>query len=809
MSELPSHFRVPFDPVADDQALVRIGNARFTVITSRLIRLEYNDNGCFTDLASQVFWYRHQPVPAFETRQMSGELHINTEHLHLTYSEGKLFSSRTLGIKLKEMGTDWRYGDEDPYNLSGTARTLDQVSGATKLESGLISRSGWALVDDSITLLFTKNGWLIPRENSGLDLYFFGYGHDYPACLCDYRRIAGSVAMIPRWALGNWWSRYWVYPQEELAGVINEFQIHHAPLSVCLIDMDWHLTKIPQTPSPVKGGFSGWTGYTWNRELFPDPDGFLAWLHAQGLKTALNLHPAGGVHPHEAMYPEMAQQMGIDPSTQQPVTFDIANPTFANAYFEVLHHPEESRGVDFWWMDWQQERKTSLPGLDPLWWLNHLHFYDLARDGKKRPFILSRWGGLGSHRYPIGFSGDTIVNWESLAFQPSFTATAANVGYGWWSHDIGGHGSGIEEPELYARWVQFGLFSPILRLHSSKNPFHDRRPWWFNTEVKEVAVRALQLRHALIPYLYSMAWRDHKYGITLIRPMYHDYPEVEEAYHCPQQYLFGTEMLVAPFVSPAHPETQLARQEVWLPQGEWYHFFTSEYYAGGRKIAIYGQLKDIPVFVKTGAVIPMGPKTGWGGIENPTELHIHLFAGKDGKFTLYEDDGETNAYLSGHYALTVLEHTWSGSGWEVLVHAAEGDVSLIPENRELKLYFHGVVMPNRLELRIENQIVEPAASYGIQTETLQVKDVILPRTSSLQLILQSQEGSLLSRRDRIEEKCTDLLHAFRAETLVKRSIWRELSKISQNSQLLAAYRHKISETQFKALMEVLSHGAAR
>src|SRR5690606_29482521 len=124
-----------------------------------------------------------------------------------------------------------------------------------------------------------------------------------------------------------------------------------------------------------------------------------------------------------------------------------------------------------------------------------------------RTFIFSRWGGLGNHRYPIGFSGDTHVTWRSLAYQPYFTATAANVGYGWWSHDIGGHTFGIEEPELYLRWVQYGVFSPIFRLHSTKNHFHERLPWKYDAEIGRLASDMLRLRHQLIPYLYSMSWK--------------------------------------------------------------------------------------------------------------------------------------------------------------------------------------------------------------------------------------------------------------------------------------------------------------
>jgi hypothetical protein len=234
----------------------------------------------------------------------------------------------------------------------------------------------------------------------------------------------------------------------------------------------------------------GWTGYSWNKLLFPDPDQFLAKLHAEGLKTTLNLHPASGVQPWETAYPAMARAMGIDPATRKYVPFDITDKKFATNYMNLLHHPLERQGIDFWWLDWQQQAETKLAGVNPTWWLNYVHFTDQQREGK-RPLLFHRWGGLGNHRYQIGFSGDAISVWDSLAFQPWFTATAANVGYAYWSHDIGGHLPGSVDPELYTRWVQFGAFSPILRTHTTKNPDSERRLWAYPEPYSSVLRSAL------------------------------------------------------------------------------------------------------------------------------------------------------------------------------------------------------------------------------------------------------------------------------------------------------------------------------
>ncbi len=684
MSVVPEHFQLHLTPTAAADAVVQTGSVRFTVLTDRMIRLEYHADGVVEDHASQAFWYRQQPVPPFQSRINGDQIDIETEYLHLSYQGGGAFSPENLSITLKASGNVWHPGDLPVENLLGTTRTLDDKNGYTPLSLGLMSRSGWSVIDDSATLVLNDEGWLQNRTTSGIDWYFFGYGHDYKTCLRDYCRVSGEVPLIPRWVLGNWWSRYWEYTEETYKQLIGDFHKYELPFSVCIIDMDWHVTQTGNTSS-------GWTGYSWNRKLFPDPEGLIRFMHQNGLKTSLNLHPAEGIHPHEDSYTAMAERLGLDPTTKAPIPFKITDPAFTNAYFEILHHPAEAMGVDFWWMDWQQGLSCDLPGLDPLWWINHLHFYDLGRTGVRRPLIFSRWGNEGHQRYPIGFSGDSYRTWDSLRFQPYMTATAANVSYGWWSHDIGGHTSGTGDPELFVRWVQFGVFSPVLRIHTTKGEYYDQRPWMFDdAEVLRVLREALQLRHALIPYLYTMAYRAHAESLPLSEPMYYEYSDEEAAYHCPQQYLFGTELIAAPFVDPADPSIDLSRQVVWLPKGDWYDLFSGEHYAGDSWHAIYGKLGDIPVFAKAGAIVPMGPKVGWGGVGVPDELHLHVFAGADNTFTLYEDDGESTAYREDHAVTTTMTQTWRGDALEFTIDAAQGDRDLIPAARAITLHLHGV-----------------------------------------------------------------------------------------------------------------------
>lgn len=783
-------FPSQFDPIASAQAVATAGNARFTVLTPRLLRLEYSPNGRFEDRPSQTFWYRRQPVPEYETWQENGRFHLRTPYLHLRYRPGKRgssrgFSSKNLQITLGHSGAVWQYGQKDPHNLLGTYRTLDETKGPIALEAGLLSRSGWAVYDDTPRLVFNAAGWLEPRQAPPgyRDLYFFGYGQDAPACLHDFAQVAGPAPLIPRWALGNWWSRYWAYSAAELLGVVDEFRSRDVPLSVCIVDMDWHITD-------TGNASSGWTGYTWNRHLFPDPPAFIAELHRRGLKTALNLHPADGVWPHEAQYAAMRARLGLDAAAQEPIPFDIANPAFTRAYFELLHHPHEADGVDFWWMDWQQGTLSALPGLDPLWWLNHLHFYDLGRNGQKRPFIFSRWGGLGNHRYPIGFSGDTHVTWEALAFQPYFTATAANVNYGWWSHDIGGHMSGIEEPELYLRWVQFGLFSPILRLHSTKNPFHERRPWGYDAEIERLASHALRLRHAFIPYLYSMAWRNHTQHLPLIQPMYHHYPQAEAAYHCPHQYTFGSELLAAPFVTPLAPDTRHSRQQVWLPDGRWFGFFDGQAYAGEGWLAVYGRLPDIPVFARAGAIVPLAAD-GEDGVSNPAALDIHLFPGADNSFSLYEDDG-----LHAH-SLTSIAQSWSATQWQVTVGPAQGATRHLPAYRAYTLRFRGAAADTAVSAN--HSII--SKRYHPETRTLAVTAVALAPGDTLTVTL--TPGTIAQAEDSRLATCQRLVAAFRLESRTKHRLYDQLPALVAQPKRLKKHAPQLTSGQLQALAEVL------
>ena len=673
-------------PAADPQAIIRGEGYRITVLTDRLLRLEYDADNRFRDTATQMALCREFPVPEYTVEETEHGLVVETEHIRLRYNRGP-FSDTGLSAELKGAYTVyasiWHYGDA-VKTLGGTARTLDESDGEIPLEDGILSFSGYAVLDDSASMGMDETGCLLPDLFSGKDLYLFAYGRDFRAAVRDYLHLSGTVPVVPRFALGNWWSRFYAYSQQEYMQLMERFRQEEIPLAVSVLDMNWHVTDIDPKYGP------GWTGYTWDREKFPEPEKLLAWLHRQGLKVTLNDHPADGIRPCEELYPQMAEAMGEDPAAGKSFPFDAANGRMIRAMENTVIAALEKMGVDFWWLDWQQKGGTSDPGMDPLFVLNHTRFLHALETGHPA-LILSRFGGPGSHRYPLGFSGDTCITWASLAFQPRFTAAAANIGYGWWSHDIGGHMHGAYDPELLVRWVQFGTFSPVMRLHSSNNPFMNKEPWMLPPEKADIIRHFLRLRHRLIPWLYSQNVICSRESSMLLRPLYYDYPEeVSLLFRNRSQYLFGDCLTVCPVTSPVDTETQLGETEVYLPEGVWTDFFTGLRYRGGRRLSMYRPLGSIPVLAKAGSIIPMnGEKRLKNGTDLPENILLRVFPDACGETDLIEDNGMLPQDPACRRAVTRIRMQRS-AGLTVEIHPPEGDASLLPPGRTFTVELNGV-----------------------------------------------------------------------------------------------------------------------
>lgn len=689
------------NPIANKNAVVTGDNYRFTVLTDRLIRMEYDESGAFEDRATQTVVNRELPVPHYTVETTADAVVIETDCIRLTYRGGRFAKNNLHAEYCGKMGYqrfDYYYGDDDSRGtLPGTIRTLDGVDGSAPLPPSIMCRRGMTVIDDSESLAM-EGDFVEPRRKDILDVYLFAYAGQLCDCLDAYYSITGATPMLPRFALGNWWSKYYAYSEKSYMELMNRFAAEGIPMAVAVIDMDWHKVDI----DPKYG--CGWTGFSWNTELFPDPRRFLRRLHDMGMKATLNLHPASGISAHEDCYKATAEAMGVDPESEKNIPFDIADKKFVDVYFDKVIKPLEDDGVDFWWMDWQQGNTTKIEGLDPLWMLNHFHYEHARCGGESRGLLFSRFSGYGSHRYPVGFSGDTFVTWDTLDFQPYFTSSAANVGYGWWSHDIGGHLGGVRDDELMSRWTQFGVFSPIMRLHSSKSEFVKREPWSFGADTHSTMRKFMRLRCEMIPYLYTMNRRAHVQGRPLVMPIYYYCPHEDAAWEMKNEYFFGTELIVCPITHPKDAVTNMGSARLYLPEGEWFDFFNKYRYSGDRCITAYRKFDEMPVFAKAGAIIPMSAAET-NADSNPDEIVLNIFPGADNSFTLYEDANTDESYLDGRYAETDIEFKWSER--KLVIHAPRGDASVIPANRRYKIVLNcvddcAVIVDKAFEKTYEN-----------------------------------------------------------------------------------------------------------
>lgn len=657
---------------------------RVTVLTDRLIRFEYSKEKTFVDMASHTVWFRNfAPIP-FSVKEIKDNIVVETDAVKFFINKKK---AKPYCVQIKSSGKTIKCNNKG--NLRGTCRTLDGTFGKVPLAQGLLTENGVYVLDDSNSFLINEHGNFTARKGNGKDLYVFAYEKDYRETIRAFYKISSPTPIIPRYALGVWWSRYRAYTQKEYEDLMQEFKTQDIPLTVATVDMDWHWVK----EKDIKGKFGvkydgcgtyGWTGYSWNTDLFPDYRAFLKKLKDDNLHITLNLHPADGVHSYEDMYEDMAKAVGIDPSTKQKIKFKCGDDNFWNSYFDILHKPYENEGVDFWWIDWQQGKKWDVKGLDPLTALNHYHYLDNAENGKI-PMILSRYSGLGSHRYPLGFSGDTAISWKVLDFQPYFTITAANAAYTWWSHDIGGHHFGRRDDDMYLRWIQFGVFSPILRLHSTSNDLLGKEPWKYRSEVYRISKEYLRLRHSLIPYIYTMDYRCHNDGIALCEPMYYSYPNHMNAYRFKNQYMFGSELMVCPITSKQNKKINMGKVDAWIPEGRWTDIFTGQSYMGDRVIALNRDMDSIPVLAKEGAVIPFSSVNG-NSTDNPDTLELWIYSGNN-SFSLYEDNDKVD--FENHSCKTrfTVCYDEDAKKLDFSIDKPTGDTTVIPQNRTFKLIF--------------------------------------------------------------------------------------------------------------------------
>ncbi len=685
---------------------VVVGPARFTFLAPDLVRMEWSQQRKWLDWDTAIMQLR-SPVRAmrvFAETQQSGAVRIWAApgSLEIYYRPPAKFGPETLTVVARGVGGErvftWKPGTADDKNLGGTRYSLDGVreGGLPPLPPGLLSRNGFFFIDDSRTpAIDPATDWLAERPDpDAQDWYFCWYGLDYRKALRLASDLMGHVYLPPRWALGSWYSRYWPYTDKEEMEIIRRFRELGIPLDILVIDVDWHL--------------HGWESYDWNPDLFPDPEGFLRWVHAQGCKVTLNNHP-GYLPAADSHFADFCRYIGVDPAGRKGIGINLADKRQCEAFFEILHKPLHEQGIDFWWID---GNAAHFPGLSSQMWTTKVYFEYTERYTGKRGLLFARYGGHGCHRYPVGFSGDTFAQWGVLKYEIGFTSRAGNVLFPWWSHDIGGFNGNVLPTELYVRWVQFGALSPVLRLHSNHGV---REPWNYGKAGIECARRYFRLRYALIPYIYSCGYRTWQTGEPLCKALYMEWPGLEEAYEHDDEYLFGDALLVAPVAEPAERTRklalnasgpvvgqaddgdQVAYRKVWLPPGQWLDWWTGQVFNGPQTLVYAAPLQRLPMFMRAGYPVVMGQVTDFVGEKPDDTLRVVFAAAEDGErsFMLFEDDGESKAYLQGGGARTLIEvkAADNGANQTVVIWPARGSFDGQIDKRRWVIEVRGITRP--------------------------------------------------------------------------------------------------------------------
>ena len=749
---LPSgSVRAQYDPVANDSAVVTSGYARFTVLTPEMIRIQYSKTRKFENRATFAVVNRRLPVPEYTVTRDSKYLYITTSALKLKY---RLFSQisadeyspdkLTITFNMNGQEVIWYPGKDNSLNLKGTTRTLDQAIGDSKMdqmEDGILSRAGWAVIDESptakrgdgsTTFAFDKTvdgiPWVAkPVDKDAIDWYFMGYGHQYKKALGDFIKIAGREPMPPQYILGYWYSRYWRYTQNDFMNLIREIQSNKIPLDVMIMDKDWH------TP--------GWTGWTWDTSIIPTPQALISWMHNRGIKTSLNLHPADGVDSDEAQFEQLRKDMGLD-STATVVPWQLEDSTFYKNMWKDVIRPLERQGVDFWWLDWQQNlTNPRLTGLSETFWCNHVFYNDMQQHRKdRRTVIFHRWGGLGSHRYPIGFSGDAVIDYSTLNFETYFTPTASNVCFGYWGHDLGGHtlpAADPNDPELLLRWIQFGVFTPIFRTHATNSSRIERRIWKYSNF--PLMRQAVMLRYHLIPYIYTAARQAYDTGVSICRPLYYDSPEENNAYRYRNEYMFGDNILVSPIVAAAESDGK-AYRKTWLPEGNWYNVCRGRVEQGGREIYDGYEQSEIPYFYRGGSVIVEYPDI-YNLQKRPDTLVVEVVPGGSGKYDLYEDENDNENYRNGSYSTTTFSQARGQGVVTLTIAPTQGQYAGMPSQRSYRVRFLAEEQPEGVSIN-GTEADASQWTYDATTKMVEVTIVSVPLSNSTTVTLRQNPTAI-------------------------------------------------------------------
>lgn len=666
---------------------------RITVLSDVLLRFEYSETGKFNDYPTIFAINRNfAKKPVFTVKQDEKYINITNDYFILEYSKEKPYTASKLvpdsNLRITLKGTDklWYFGNPEVKNLKGTTYSFDNKTNIS-LSKGLYNLDGFASIDDTMSPVFISDGTIKKNPSDALDVYVFIYKNDFQKALDSYFELTGKPSFIPRYALGVCWNKNEDYTEEELKDIISNFNKINIPLSSILLGSKWNLNKEGKTLS----------NYKFDNEKYKNLEQTINDIHQKNVFLGLTINPQSGITPYDSGYQSLKTKLNITKDGIIPI--NVYNTAILETF---LNETLANLNIDFIKIDEITEDKTKT------FMLMHYIYKSLSKTAERRGLILSRNPGIASHRYPALYSGNTKVSWKTLKYLPYFNITSSNLGLSYYSHDIGGYEGGVEDSELYTRYVQFGTYSPVFRFSSKEGRYYKREPWKWDIFTESIVKDYIRIRHRLIPYIYSEMYKYSKDGINLIKPLYLDYEKILDEPLYKNEYHFGKELFVCPITEPKDKVMNRVVHRMYLPEGTWYDFKTGKKFPGGKRYVTFYKDEDYPVYAKSGAIVPMAilDENNLNSVKPPEKMEIQVFPGVSNNYDLYEDDGVTNLYKEGYYIVTNIDYNYRKNNYTLILRPTQGKTGIIPDKRDYKIKFRNTKRPEYVKVNVGRFEVE-------------------------------------------------------------------------------------------------------
>jgi alpha-D-xyloside xylohydrolase len=706
------------------------GALRFQVCTDSMIRVLYSPQHEFPRVAEYVVIKSAWPKTPFDVNEAADNITLTTAKLKVVIAkkDSSFIFYDAAGKKLAQENdrslTQVEVNGEKTYHLERFTNmwdTQEAFYGLGQHQGGVFNWRGESvdIVQDntniSIPLLLSSNGYGILWNNPSRSRfnnrfvhafyissevaeqmdYYFIYGPDFDRIIGAYRELTGVAPLFGKWAYGYWQCKNRYDSQAEILGVAKRYRSEHIPLDNIVQDWFWWNTM----GEPV-----------WNKN-YPDPKAMVAELHKENLHLMVSVWPF--FRPGSPVYDDMAAKgffidktkvAGFHPAGM--ALYDAFNPEARKYYWNLMDEALFKIGVDAWWLDTTEpesegreesvmlhnkvrvdlttESGARYANLFPLMTTAAVYQGQRAASDQKRVFILSRSAFAGSQRNAAAvWSGDVNPNWETLRRQIPAGLNYSLSGLPYWTTDIGGFV--VADPqspayrELYTRWFEFAVFCPIFRAHGTRTT-NQNEIWSYGPQIQAILARYDRLRYRLLPYIYSVAWKTTSENYTQMRALAMDFRDDPRVLNIGDQFLFGPSLLVNPVTEPG-----ATTRHLYLPKGNWYSFWTGESVEGGRAIDARAPLEEMPIFVRAGAILPVGPNIEYAQQPSNDPLQLRVYTGADGDFTLYEDDGDTYDYEKGAFA-TIPIH-WNEATHRLIIGARKGSYPGMPQTLPLAVVF--------------------------------------------------------------------------------------------------------------------------